>query len=163
MEIEHKGKRISLSGDDLVIGSDPGVGLVLEGLEPRHAAIRKLGERMATIMALSDQANLLVNGVASKREAMPLLHGDVVKVGEHELRVINPAHPSGSPGTPPVGGRERLHDTLFGIPRRPSTRKPDGGKGPATSERARVDSDVHFGVVIAGFLSLTTLLVMLFR
>ena len=163
MEIEHNGKRISLSGEELIIGSDPGADLVLEGLEPRHAAVRKLGERMATIVALSDQANLLVNGVASKREAMPLLHGDVIKVGAHELRVINPAHPSGSPGTPPVGGRERLHDTLFGVPRRPSTRKPDEGKGPASSARVRVVPDLHTGVIIAGTLSLTTLLVMLFR
>ena len=164
MELEYNGQRIALSDGELVIGSDPKADLVLDGIEPRHAAVKRLGERMATIIPLAANARVLVNGVASKREAMPLLHGDVVRLGDHELRVVNPAHPTGSPGTPPVGGRERLHDTLFGVPRRSGSHPAaDGEKGDSDSKRVALEDDGRLGVLLAGLLSLTLLLVLLFR
>ena len=41
----------------------------------------------------------------------------MIRIGTHQLTVLNPAHPVGTARTPPEGAKERLHDTLFGVPR----------------------------------------------
>ena len=103
--------------EELIIGADPGAGLVLTGVEPRHAVVRRLGDRMATVRVAAEGARILVNGVAVGAEPTPLLHGDVLEIGAHRITVLNPGHPAGGPDSIPEGARERLHDTLFGVPR----------------------------------------------
>jgi hypothetical protein len=125
MELEFGGRLYAVPPEELTIGADPASGLVLAGAEPHHAVVRRLGERMATIRVGSQGALILVNSVAVGAEPTPLLHGDVIQIGEHRITVRNPSHPAGGPMTPPEGARERLHDTLFGVPR------PEGLSRPA--------------------------------
>lgn len=120
MELEHGDQRFPLAGGEIVVGSDPAAAIVLADLRPRHAAIRPLGSRMATIRPLDEGAEIQVNGVNVGREPMPLLDGDRIRLGAHEIKVRNPAHPAGGPDSPPPGARQQLHDTMFGIPREPT-------------------------------------------
>ncbi len=117
MELEFAGRRFPVSTGDLVIGADPGADVVLAGALPRHAVVRALGDRMATIRASGPEAAITVNGVACGPEPTPLMDGDSIAIGSHELKVLNPTHPGGGPNAPPPGARERLHDTLFGLPK----------------------------------------------
>lgn len=117
MELEFGGRHYTVPPEELIIGADPASGLVLAGAKPRHALVRPLGDRMATIRVAAEGARILVNAVEVGAEPTPLLHGDVIQIGDHRITVLNPAHPAGGPTTPPHGARERLHDTLFGVPR----------------------------------------------
>ena len=159
MQLEYQGHRYTLTDSDFLIGSDPGSGLVLASMSPKHATVRKLGTRMATITPMADAVDILVNGVTAQREAMPLLHGDVIKIGEHQLKVINPEHPAGGPDTPPVGGRERLHDTMFGV-RKESLLSQLPGRPPPKAE-ARTLQGEYSGILLAGVVSVVAILAFL--
>jgi hypothetical protein len=137
MELEYGGRRYPVGEGELILGADAGASVVLAGVRPRHAVVRALGERMATIRAAVAGADVAVNGVALGPDPTPLMHGDTIQIGTHQIKVLNPTHPAGGPNTPPAGARERLHDTLFGLPR--STATPVQGVPPAQppSEPAR--------------------------
>jgi hypothetical protein len=117
MELEHGGRRYPVPAGELTLGSDPGSGVVLAGARPHHAAVRRLGDKMATVRGIEAGAEITVNGVMVGGEPTPLLHGDVIKIGNDSLRVVNPAHQVGGEAMPPEGARERLHDTAYGIRR----------------------------------------------
>lgn len=155
MELEHDGRRYRVTAEDMVIGADPACGIVLSEASPRHAAVRGLGDRMATIRALEPGAEVLVNGVAVGREPTPLLHGDTVRIAGEALGVVNPGHPAGGPTTPPPGARERLHDTLFGVPRSTVAEPEPAPPPPAAGSR--------LGVAVAAVASLLLLAWLLFR
>lgn len=159
MELEHAGRRYALVGGELVVGSDPGSGIVLETLLPRHAVVKPLGPRMATIRPLEEGAAIEVNGVSIGREAMPLMDGDTVRLGPHELLVRNPAHPPGGPDSPPPGARQRLHDTLFGMPRHTPT--PPEGSPPAAAPPPAGPRAVGRWIGIAALIALLALLAVL--
>ena len=130
MELEFGGRRYPVPPEELIIGADPAAGLVLTGVEPRHAVVRRLGDRMATVRVAAEGARILVNGVAVGAEPTPLLHGDVLEIGAHRITVLNPGHPAGGPDSIPEGARERLHDTLFGVPRPEGLNRPAAGTAP---------------------------------
>ena len=118
MHLEYGEQRVALTGGELVLGSDPGTGLVIAGALPRHAVVRQKGEAgVVTIQPLTTDAQVEVNGVRVGREPMPLMDGDAVRIAGATLIVSNPAGQVGTPGAPPEGARERLHDTMFGLPR----------------------------------------------
>lgn len=121
MELEYGGRRYPVAGSELTLGADPTATVVLEGTRPRHAVVRALGDRMATIRAAESGADITVNGVAVGPDPTPLMHGDTIQIGSHQLKVFNPTHPAGGPNAPPAGARERLHDTMFGLPRSTAT------------------------------------------
>lgn len=137
MDLEYAGRRYPVTEGDLTLGSDPSCGIVLPGASPAHAVVRALGDKMATVRVAEPGLEVTVNTVRVGREATPILHGDVIRIGEHEILVSNPAHPVGTPVTPPEGAKERLHDTLFGVPRtnlsiprpEPAPEAPAGGSG----------------------------------
>ena len=138
MELEYGGRRYPVAESDLTLGADAAASVVLSGTRPRHAVVRALGERMATIRAAEPGAEISVNGVAVGPDPTPLMHGDIIQIGSHQLKVLNPTHPAGGPNAPPAGARERLHDTMFGLPR--STATPVQGvpaaEPPSTTPRA---------------------------
>ncbi len=121
MELEYGGRRYPVAEGELILGADAGASVVLSGARPRHAFVRALGERMATIRAADAGADVAVNGVALGPDPTPLMHGDTIQIGAHQLKVLNPTHPAGGPNAPPAGARERLHDTMFGLPRSTAT------------------------------------------
>jgi hypothetical protein len=158
MEIEHGGRRYAVSGGELVIGADARCTVVVPGARPRHAIIRSLGERMAMIQPAEAGAQVLVNGVAVGIEPTPLLDGDAIEIGGETLVVQNPTHPAGGPTAPPPGARERLHDTLFGLPRRPPP--PPPAPLPSPAPRLRGGPLV---IVLVAAVSLGLILFLLFR
>ena len=124
MELEFGGRRYPVAESELILGADAGASVVLPGARPRHAVVRAMGARMATIRAAENGADITVNGVAVGPDPTPLMHGDTIQIGSHQIKVLNPTHPAGGPNAPPAGARERLHDTMFGLPR--STATPPG-------------------------------------
>lgn len=113
---------------------------------------------MATIRPLQPGAMIAVNGIAVGGEPTPLLHGDLIRIADHELMVVNPAHPVGTPQTPPAGARERLHDTFFGMP---STKAPGVPPEPATRSTPKAGSAIW--IIVAAVASLALLTYLLLR
>ncbi|HEX9166606.1 MAG TPA: FHA domain-containing protein [Gemmatimonadales bacterium] len=156
MELEFGGRRYPVPPDELILGADPAAGLVLPGAEPRHAVVRRLGDRMATVRVAAEGARILVNGVAVGAEPTPLLHGDVLEIGAHRITVLNPGHPAGGPDSIPEGARERLHDTLFGVPRPAGLNRPVAGPGPV-APGAPATRRVPAWVIVAGIAGIVLL------
>ncbi|HEX9895983.1 MAG TPA: FHA domain-containing protein [Gemmatimonadales bacterium] len=153
MELEYGGRRYSVAGGELTLGADPGATVVLAGTRAHHAVVRALGERMATIRAAEAGAEISVNGVALGPDPTPLLDGDTILIGTHQLKVVNPSHPPGGPGAPPPGARERLHDTLFGLPR--STPVPGTPAAPPPPKPQAIGG--RLWIVVAAVVSLALL------
>ena len=161
MELEYGGRRYPVAESDLTLGSDPAASVVLAGTRPRHAVVRALGERMATIRAAESGADISVNGVAVGPDPTPLMHGDTIQIGSHQIKVLNPTHPAGGPNTPPAGARERLHDTMFGLPR--STATPVQGVPAAEPPRATPRAPGKTWIVVAAVASAAIILWLLLR
>jgi pSer/pThr/pTyr-binding forkhead associated (FHA) protein len=97
IQIEVGGRRHAVSAGEFVLGSDPSAGLLLEGPDvlTRHAIVELLNSGEAAIRVASSSAEVRVNGVRLGAEPTPLLHGDKITLGGHELRVVDEAR-SGS-------------------------------------------------------------------
>lgn len=160
MDLEYAGRRYPVTGVDLTLGADPGATVVLSGALPRHAVVRALGDRMATIRAVEAGADISVNGVALGPDPTPLLDGDTIVIGAHELKVINPSYPAGGPATPPRGARERLHDTMFGLPRSTTPVPGTPAVTPPPKPEARGG---RIWIAVAGVVSLALLAWLLLR
>jgi len=158
MELAFRGRRYPIPSGELMIGADSAAGLVLEGARPRHASVRSLGDKMATIRALEPGAEIFVNGVRVGDEPTPLLHGDTIRIANQEVAVVNPGHSVGTPQTPPPGARERLHDTLFGMPRTVATPPPPAPGMLPTPARGKTG-----WIVVAAVISLALLTYLLLR
>ena len=161
MELEYGGRRYPVTGGgDLTLGADPGASVVLPGTRPQHAVVRALGDRMATIRAVEPGAEISVNGVALGPDPTPLLDGDTIVIGAHQLKVINPSHPAGGPTSLPPGARERLHDTLFGLPRSTPMPGTPATSPPPTKPRMSTGS---IWILVAAVVSLALLAWLLLR
>lgn len=92
IHLEIGGERYPIAAGETVIGSaaDNAVVLSGEGVHPRHAVIQGAPTGAAIRPAAAD-AEVKVNGVRLGAEPTPLLHGDKVAIGAHELRVVDPA------------------------------------------------------------------------
>src|SRR6266487_3134552 len=92
MVLEYAGQRVPVAAGDLIIGSDSAAGLALagEGVHPRHALVRLMGAGLVVIQPLSPDASVLVNGARLGKDPTPLMHGDRVRIGPHEIRVSDP-------------------------------------------------------------------------
>lgn len=91
MHLEYGGQRISVAAGDSLIGSDVAADLLLGGdaVLPRHAVVRKSGRHLVILPATAG-ARIVVNGSAVGTDPVPLLHGDRILVGTHEIRVADP-------------------------------------------------------------------------
>jgi hypothetical protein len=158
MELEYAGRRYPVPQGELVLGSDPASGVVLEGAGARHAVVRVLGPTMATVRVVNPDLIVTVNTVRVGQEPTPLLHGDVIRIGTHQLTVLNPAHPVGTARTPPEGAKERLHDTLFGVPRHSMT-----APAPASPPEPQPKRTGIVWVIVAAAVSLGVLAFLLLR
>lgn len=85
--LEVGGRRHPIPSGELVIGSDPSAGIQLAGtgIAARHAVIQGRPDGQVVIRRAADVAAVLVNGVPLGPNPTPLLHGDKVTVGAHEL------------------------------------------------------------------------------
>src|SRR3954464_3112547 len=93
IHLEIGGERYPIAAGDTVIGSasENAVVLVGEGVRPRHALVQGTAKGAAAIRAAEPGAEILVNGVRLGAEPTPLLHGDKIGIGKHELLVVDSA------------------------------------------------------------------------
>jgi pSer/pThr/pTyr-binding forkhead associated (FHA) protein len=92
IHLEIGGERYPIAAGETVIGSasDNAVVISGEGVHPRHAVVQGAPAGAAIQVAAPD-AEVRVNGVRLGPEPTPLLHGDKISIGTHELRVVDSA------------------------------------------------------------------------
>jgi len=93
MQLEVGGLRYPIAAGEMVVGSDADCALPLsgEGVQPRHAVVQGLPDGSAAIRRGSPDADILVNGLHQGDEPIPVLHGDKIRIGPHELLVVDPS------------------------------------------------------------------------
>jgi pSer/pThr/pTyr-binding forkhead associated (FHA) protein len=89
--LEFGGQRHALPLGESVIGSDASAVVTLEGDDvlAQHAVIEAHPDGQVAIRRAHESADVLVNGVRLGPNPTPLLHGDKVGVGKHELSFID--------------------------------------------------------------------------
>jgi len=93
MQLEVGGLRYPIAAGEMVIGSDASCALALNGaaVHPRHAVVQGLPDGSAAIRRAAPAAEILVNGVPRGDDPTPILHGDKIRIGPHDLLVVDPA------------------------------------------------------------------------
>jgi pSer/pThr/pTyr-binding forkhead associated (FHA) protein len=93
MQLEVGGQRYSIAAGELTVGaaSDCTVSLAGDGVRPHHAILQAMPDGSAVIRRAGPDAELLVNGVRQGDEPTPVLHGDKIQIGSHELFVVDSA------------------------------------------------------------------------
>ncbi len=109
MHLELGGRQIPVAAGDFVIGADEGVEFQLAGAAvlPRHAIVRRRGGALVIDRAVAT-ATVLVNGTAIGNDPTPLLHGDRIGIGNHEMVVTDPGLRGATRAMPMVGISARL-------------------------------------------------------
>ena len=91
MHLEFGGARIPVPAGETIIGSAPGSAVMLEGVGilPRHAIVQGTPQGAAALRAASPDAEIVVNGVRLGADPTPLLHGDKIQIGGHEILAVD--------------------------------------------------------------------------
>jgi pSer/pThr/pTyr-binding forkhead associated (FHA) protein len=91
MHLELGGKRVPIAAGETIIGSAPGSAIILEGegVLPRHAIVTGTQQGASAIRSAEPGAELLINGVRLGTDPTPVLHGDKIQIGSHELLVVD--------------------------------------------------------------------------
>jgi pSer/pThr/pTyr-binding forkhead associated (FHA) protein len=89
MELEVAGERTPIPAGELVIGTDPSCGLRLPGLSAAHAVVIGMGDGSVAVRRVGE-SDVYLNGVKLGAEPAPVLHGDKIQVGTHEIFVHDP-------------------------------------------------------------------------
>ncbi|HEX5575645.1 MAG TPA: FHA domain-containing protein, partial [Gemmatimonadales bacterium] len=121
IHLEVGGERYAVAAGETVIGSAPDNAVVLggEGVQPRHAVVQATPPGSAAIRVAAQEAEVKVNGVRLGAEPTPLLHGDKIAIGTHELRVVDSTR----------GGSTQLFDSgAFADLVPPKSSRPPAGK-----------------------------------
>ncbi len=89
--LELGGRRFTIPVGEVRIGADPASQVVLAGdrIHPHHAIIQGYPDGQIAIRRAREDAEILVNGVRLGPQPTPLLHGDKVQVGQHEMRFVD--------------------------------------------------------------------------
>jgi len=90
LELEFGGQRYPIPAGESFVGSEPTAALFLSEVQPRHVLIQGTPEGAASVRPGSPEAEVLLNGVKLGAEPAPILHGDKLQVGPHELLVTDP-------------------------------------------------------------------------
>src|SRR5438093_2264073 len=89
--LELGGKKFTIPVGEVTLGSDAGCAISLAGAAvlPQHALLQGQADGQVIIRKASPTADVLINGVRLGAEPTPLLHGDKVEVGGHELTFVD--------------------------------------------------------------------------
>lgn len=84
-------KKFTIPVGEVVVGSDASctVPLAGAGVLPRHALLQSQADGQVVIRKAMPAAEVLINGVRLGGEPTPLLHGDKVEIGSHELTFVD--------------------------------------------------------------------------
>src|SRR5712692_6028688 len=85
--LEFGQRKFPIPVGEVVLGSDAGCAIALTGagVLPRHALLLGQADGQVVIRKAAPAAEVMINGVRLGSEPTPLLHGDKVEVGDHEL------------------------------------------------------------------------------
>ena len=91
MHLEIGGQRIPIAAGETLIGSAADSGIVLpgEGVLPRHAVLLGTPQGAAAIRTATPEAELIINGVRLGADPTPVLHGDKIEIGGHEILAVD--------------------------------------------------------------------------
>src|SRR2546425_5048261 len=115
--LELGGKKFTIPVGEVTVGSDAGCAISLAGAAvlPQHALLQGHADGQVIIRKASPAADVLINGVRLGAEPTPLLHGDKVEVGGHELTFVDErrsgstqfvkAFPATAAGPPKAGAK----------------------------------------------------------
>lgn len=89
--LEIAGQRKVIPDGESVIGSASSADIRIEGeaVSPDHAVLRTTADGQVAIRRASDQTAIQVNGVPLGPQPTPLLHGDKITIGPHELLFVD--------------------------------------------------------------------------
>src|SRR5574341_147627 len=89
--LELGGRRFTIPVGEVRIGTEPSSQVVLAGdqIHPHHAVIQGYADGQIAIRRAREDAEILVNGVRLGPQPTPLLHGDKVQVGQHEMLFVD--------------------------------------------------------------------------
>src|SRR5205807_650541 len=89
--LELGGNKFTIPVGEVVLGSDAGCAIPLSGagVLPRHAVLQGQADGQVIIRKATPLADVLINGVRLGAEPTPLLHGDKVELGDHELTFVD--------------------------------------------------------------------------
>src|SRR3989441_13089233 len=89
--LELGGKKFTIPVGEVTVGSDAGCAISLAGagVLPQHALLQGQADGQVIIRKASPAAEVLINGVRLGAEPTPLLHGDKIEVGGHELTFVD--------------------------------------------------------------------------
>src|SRR5438445_8061114 len=84
-------RKYSIPVGEVVLGSDAGCAISLTGagVLPRHALLLGQADGQVVIRKAAPAAEVTINGVRLGAEPTPLLHGDKVELGDHELTFVD--------------------------------------------------------------------------
>src|SRR2546421_7883067 len=89
--LELGGRTFAVPVGEVTLGSDAACAIPLTGagVLPRHAMFQGQPDGQVVIRKATSAAEVLINGVRLGAEPTPLLHGDKVEVGGHELTFVD--------------------------------------------------------------------------
>jgi pSer/pThr/pTyr-binding forkhead associated (FHA) protein len=89
--LEVGGRKYTIPAGETRIGSDPGCQILLSGsgVMAVHAVLQGLPDGQVVIKRAGAGTEILINGVRLGPQPSPLLHGDKVQIGEHELLFVD--------------------------------------------------------------------------
>src|SRR5438270_8475665 len=89
--LELGGNTFTIPVGEVVLVSNAGGAISLPGagVLPRHAVFQGQADGQVIIRKATPAADVLINGVRLGAEPTPLLHGDKVEVGDHELTFVD--------------------------------------------------------------------------
>ena len=89
--LELGGRRFTVPVGDTFLGTDASCAIALqgEGLLPKHAILQGMPDGQVVIRKAAPKAEIRINGVRLGAEPTPLLHGDKVELGGHELTFVD--------------------------------------------------------------------------
>src|SRR5881397_3899746 len=89
--LELGGRTFAVPVGEVTLGSDAACAIPLTGagVLPRHAVFQGQPDGQVVIRKATPAAEVLINGVRLGAEPTPLLHGDKVEVGGHELTFVD--------------------------------------------------------------------------
>jgi pSer/pThr/pTyr-binding forkhead associated (FHA) protein len=117
--LELAGQRLAIRPGESVIGSDAASAIRVtgSGVLPRHAYLQATPDGQIVIRRADNAAELRINGVRLGPQPTPLLHGDKIEMGTHELLFVDErrsgstqymqAMPGGAAGSAPGRAVER--------------------------------------------------------
>ena len=89
MELEMGGRRMPIPTGELTLGGDPSCSVALEGVAGIAAVVIGGTDGSVSVRRVGE-SELLLNGVRLGADPAPMLHGDKLQVGLHELFVHDP-------------------------------------------------------------------------